>query len=156
MNNETFVPSLVQSSPVLKGISSFTSLHGYIGTEIKNTATLVLATEDNRPIYAEWQYGLGYVASYTSDLNGKWSSTLLEWDKGNNFIQNMVSRVLPSDEDPDLGRVETKRVGDKGYIKAILSKSLGDTGNNIDTVAEVISPSGKQYNVPLTLTGLGT
>ena len=155
LNNETFVPKLVQNSPVIKGINSFTQLHGYIGTEIKNAATLVLATDENKPIYAEWQYGLGFVSSYMSDLNGKWSEDLLSWDKGQDFILNMVSRVLPQEEDPDLGRVETNKIGDKGYIKAILNTGIDDSGGQIETRAEVISPSGKQISVPLTLSGLG-
>ena len=155
LNNKTFIPSLVQSSPVVKGITSFTQLHGYIGTELKDAATLVLASDDDRPIYAEWQYGLGFVASYTSDLNGKWSKTLLEWDKGQDFILNMVSRILPQEEDPDLGRVETSKSGDKGHIKAILNTGIEGGEDNIETIAQVISPSGKEINVPLTLSGLG-
>lgn len=155
LNNKTFVPSIVHSSPVIKGISSFTQLHGYIGTELKDAASLVLASDDDRPIYAEWQYGLGFVASYTSDLNGKWSSSLLKWDKGQDFIQNMVSRILPQEEDPDLGRIETSKSGDKGHIKAIFNTGMEDDEVQIDTIAQVISPTGKEFSVPLTLSGLG-
>ncbi len=156
LNNETFVPDIVNTSPVIKGISSFSTLHGYIGTEIKGAASMVLATEESRPVYAEWQYGLGYAASFMSDLNGKWSSDFLLWNKGQEFVQNMISRILPSEEDPDSGKVEITRKGDKGVIKAFLKNDLKDTGDNIKTVAKIVSPEGEEIEVPLALSGLGT
>ena len=66
----------------------------------------------------------------------------------------MVSGT-PQEEDPDLGRVETSKSGDKGHIKTILNTGIEGGEDNIETIAQVISPSGKEINVPLTLSGLG-
>ena len=112
VNNETFTPEISGYSQVLTGVVSIPELDGYISSSAKNNATVVLEKIVNeyendagekvvikRPIYAEWQYGLGRTASFTSDLNGAWSSKWLSSEYGVTFVRNVVSSLLPSDNE---------------------------------------------------------
>lgn len=152
MNNVTFTPIFGASSPVTEKLTSFSELDGYIGTELKQAARMVLSADEKRPVYAEWQYGLGFAAAFTSDLSGKWSGKLLQWEHGAEFILNMVNRILPGEEDPSTGIVTADQEGDKGFISVVSPY----TDKNYQTEASVITPEGKELTVPLTLSGLGT
>ncbi len=151
LNNETFLPVIAGSSPVLGGIAGFPELDGYVGAEEKELAALILKNEKGRPIYAEWQYGLGMTASFLSDLNGKWSSKFLQSDSGQMFVRNMISRVLPSEEDKEQGSVEVTRRGDKGYIRLLSTQY----DKNYPTTAVVLAPDGTEQEFALQLVGPG-
>ena len=57
-------------SAILAGIESVPSLDGYLTTTIKGRAVPVLVGQDDDPILAYWDYGLGKVAAWTSDAKG--------------------------------------------------------------------------------------
>jgi len=151
VNNVTFTPLVAKTSPVLAGIGGFTQLHGYIGTEIKDAASMVLCTDDGKPVYAEWQYGLGRAASFTSDLEGRWSAEFLSAEDGQKFVRNMVSRILPSEEDSGNGAVSVVKSQDKGLIT--VQSPFADA--EYPTAATVISPDGGETELSLSLTGVG-
>ncbi|MCL2797742.1 MAG: VWA domain-containing protein [Firmicutes bacterium] len=66
-------------SSVLSNVSAFPKLGGFYGVKAKAgdpgdppemSGKVILATPDGYPIYAEWNYGAGRVASFMSTLNG--------------------------------------------------------------------------------------
>ena len=104
VNNVTFTPTTENYSQVLSGVTTVPTLDGYISSSSKEHASVVLAYKDDdagidRPVYAEWQYGLGRTASFTSDLSGAWSSKWLADENGILFIRNVVSSLLPADNE---------------------------------------------------------
>ncbi len=58
-------------SPILRGLdpAKLPTLGGYQITEVKPTAQAILQSSRGEPILAQWQYGLGRVVAWTSDLN---------------------------------------------------------------------------------------
>ncbi len=66
-------------------------IDGYLGTTLKEGASLYLQTEDGHPIYAATTYGFGKTACLTTDLTGNWSSMWLESAVGKELIYNMIS-----------------------------------------------------------------
>ena len=56
----------------------------------------MLKSDDDEPILASWQYGLGRAASWTSDANGRWSGEWLGSDAGVNVLKNTVSWIMRS------------------------------------------------------------
>ena len=46
----------------------------------------MITTEDGNPIYAVWQYGIGTVSSFMSDLEGEWSADWLTDELGRILI----------------------------------------------------------------------
>lgn len=104
VNNVTFTPETKSFSQALLGVTPVPQLDGYISASVKDHATTVLEftdtkTGNSRPIYAEWQYGLGRVASFTSDLSGRWSSKWLSTEAGVTFVRNVTSAILPADNE---------------------------------------------------------
>ncbi|MGI6141962.1 MAG: VWA domain-containing protein, partial [Caldicoprobacterales bacterium] len=145
INNETFFPRASGSSPILRGIDSVPSLDGYITTAIKGGAIPVLVShQDDDPVLAYWDYGLGKVAAWTSDARGIWTENWLHWDKAAAFWLNTISFVLPGISNRE-GKIETSRNGNMGQV--MVSMDELDTG--YDTFAVIVSPGGGESRIKM-------
>jgi len=99
-----FVPEVVSTSPILNGVPGV-GLSGYVATTPKAAGEVVLAHFTSHgldPLLAQWQYGLGRVAAWTSDAQGRWTANLLSTPGGNTLWSNLVSWVLPADSSANL------------------------------------------------------
>ncbi len=145
INNETFFPKAVGLSPVLSGINAVPSLDGYITTTTKGGAVPVLVShQDDDPVLAYWDYGLGKVAAWTSDLRGIWTKKWLQWDQASTFWLNTISSVLPGSRNEE-GKIETSRVGNAGQVTVSIDEL--DTGYETDAV--IVSPDGSESRIKL-------
>ncbi|WP_346940753.1 VWA domain-containing protein [uncultured Clostridium sp.] len=95
--NEEFTPKISAHHDILNNIieeGKFPSLFGYVGTSIKNTAIEIMTSHMDEPVLAAWQYGVGRVVSFTSDVNGQWSKELLAFDKTPQLFSNIISWTM--------------------------------------------------------------
>ena len=99
VNYETFTPQINAHTSVFNGLSQedIPTLDGFYGTKIKEEATSVLVGE-YVPIYAQWKYGEGSVGSFMCDLNGTWSSALVNSEHGALLVRNIVESLFPTHE----------------------------------------------------------
>lgn len=67
---------------------------GYVMTEVKPTAQLLLAAETGDPLLAVGRYGLGAGLAYTSDLTERWGGEWLAWDGCGKFWAQVLRGVL--------------------------------------------------------------
>lgn len=67
--------------PMLTGLDLAKSprLLGYVEVKPRPTADLLLLGPQDRPVLATWQYGLGHVVSWSTDLGGRWGRRWLDW-----------------------------------------------------------------------------
>ncbi len=145
INNETFFPKALGSSPILSGIDSVPSLDGYITTTIKGGAVPVLVSQqDDDPVLAYWDYGLGRITTWTSDTRGIWTGNWLEWDQAATFWLNTISSILPGSSN-ETGRIETSRKGNIGQVTVSMEEL--DTG--YDTYAVIVSPGGEEERIKM-------
>ncbi|HEY6542160.1 MAG TPA: glutamine amidotransferase, partial [Ktedonobacteraceae bacterium] len=93
---ESFTPAIVGSHPILTGLSALPKLDGYVATTPKPTAQLVLISQEDDPVLAVWQYGLGRVAAWTSDALGLWTANWLSWSDAARWWANLVTWTLPA------------------------------------------------------------
>lgn len=93
---ERFQPAVVSRSPVLEGFGGLPPLDGYIATTPKPTAQVVLQSAQGDPVLAVGQAGLGRVAAWTSDLDGRWSRELVGSAAFQTLVSNVVGWSLPS------------------------------------------------------------
>ncbi|HEU0002602.1 MAG TPA: glutamine amidotransferase [Ktedonobacteraceae bacterium] len=93
---ESFVPAIVGTHPILTGLSALPELNGYVATTPKPTAQLVLISHLDDPVLAVWQYGLGRVAAWTSDALGLWTASWLSWKDAARWWANLVTWTLPT------------------------------------------------------------
>lgn len=91
-----YVPVITTDSDFTEGYedTELPMLYGYLGTTLKEDATAYIATEKGHPIFASWQYGVGTVACFTSDLNGKWSEPWHASEIGQTITARMVDGII--------------------------------------------------------------
>ncbi len=95
LQNRTFYPELFMSSPMTAPFDEgFPPLTGFLATVAKPTATVALRSDNDLPVLAHWQYGAGQAAAWTSDVDGGWSGSFLEWGDAPGFFGGFVSNVL--------------------------------------------------------------
>ena len=72
----------------------YDNIHGYYGSQIKEGAERVVYVDNLRPLYAEWDLGLGKVCIFMSDLgNADWTGEMFDDKDGKTntvFIKNML------------------------------------------------------------------
>ncbi len=106
VNFENFKPKVEDLlSPVIKGVTLGTGdendsllfeLEGFYGVRPRSNAEVLLTGQYGVPIYAQWTYGLGTVGSFMCDLNGTWSSELMNSPDGQKLVHNIVAGIMPS------------------------------------------------------------
>ncbi|NMA95994.1 MAG: hypothetical protein GX974_08135 [Clostridiales bacterium] len=128
----------------MRNIDSLPNLDGYLTTTAKPRADVAIVSDEDDPILASWQYGLGKVVAFTSDFEGKWSKDFIGSNEAARLWLNSLSYVLPSSQSEDF-IVDTKRDGDKGMIIA----KFKDEGRFMDARATIISPDGSMQEIDL-------
>lgn len=146
-----FVPSRVNTDPMLKDITESPQLHGYVLTSPKEDprATILLAAPPSEseiaagdteadPILAVWRYGLGMTAAFTSDLNDRWGRDWVSWDQYQQLVTQMVTRISRTRREQYL-RVYTYVNGNEGVI---VVEDFHPTETLLDISASVTGPNG--------------
>ena len=138
LNNRVFTPIITSAHAVLSGVAEdgLPKLLGYIGATPKDTARMVLASDEDDPILTVWQYGLGKAAAWNSDVSGKWSANYINWSRNINLWQNLINWTIEKYSQEDL-LVETGVEGSKGIITVQNTKNL----KHSLTKATILSPT---------------
>jgi len=94
INNEEFNAVLGTYSPITENITALAPFYGYVSATAKNRADVVLYAQNEEPLLAGWQYGIGRSVAFMSDADGNWSRDMLLTDEGVRLLGNMVSWVV--------------------------------------------------------------
>lgn len=152
IQNRSFYPMVTGYSPVISQFTEgFPPLHGYIATLPKNTAQIPLSSDRMDPILAEWQYGLGKVVAWTSDLRGIWTEDWLKWSKSQDFWLNIISAMLPVDEESQ-GFIQASHAGDTGTVEVTLTHDIDEA---LDSIAIIVGPDGNEQEIDMHVTEPG-
>ncbi|MHC4607693.1 MAG: VWA domain-containing protein [Planctomycetota bacterium] len=95
---KTFQAIPVASAAMIDGIdwAKAPPLHGYVTTTLKPRGEMILqGLEEEDPLLAKWQYGLGRAVAFTSDAKAKWARDWMGWESFGKFwaqILRWVSR----------------------------------------------------------------
>jgi Mg-chelatase subunit ChlD len=108
----TIQPQLTTPSPILRGIApnAIPTLTGHIATTPKDSAEVVLASDEGAPLLAQWHYGLGRVAAWTSDLGTRWTTSWPSWDQNAQFWEQLTRWAMGPPIDRDF-KVDVVRTG---------------------------------------------
>ncbi|HYP19734.1 MAG TPA: VWA domain-containing protein, partial [Chloroflexia bacterium] len=147
-------PHFQAPSPVLRGFApqDLRQLSGYNITTAKDQAVMALVSDQNDPLMAHWNYGLGRVAAFTSDANSLWAADWLLWEDFGRFWSGVVRWTMASPVSRQLQpSITVVEQGDQDV--AVLSVESLNADNSFanltDLTAALRSPSGAVTNVAM-------
>jgi Ca-activated chloride channel family protein len=196
---EPFVPRLASPSQATAGIdwSHAPRLLGYVGTAERppggagfqpasaspgsnsqpaSPATLSLISDKDDPIYAEWQYGLGRSAAFTSDAKPRWAAPWMNWPGFGQFWTQVMRSTLRRERSTDGLQVSARvdfddgrgsasesglamatgfALGRTGHIDVEAATEGGAFANELRLRAHVVAPDLTSLDVPLEQTAAG-
>ncbi len=137
---ETFTPTIVQSSEITSGLESgYPQLEGYVVSGPRPEAETVLVTHKNDPLLAHWRYGLGKSVAFTSDAKARWAQQWLNWDGYSKFWSQLVRWALRSTEQDNF-QVQATYEGDQVRVVVDALTQEGEFINNLNFSASNIGP----------------
>jgi Mg-chelatase subunit ChlD len=151
---EDFKPVRISTGAALDGIDMNTmpQLRGYVATTPKPQSSILLVSRQIDPVLAEWQYGLGRVIAWTSDVRNRWASRWIEWPEFGRFWAQVVKRTTRPPEDPNR-QVTVKIDGNHAVITLDAQTGVEAADrhylNFLPTTATVVDPSGDQQQIAL-------
>jgi len=151
---ETFYPLLAGRSAIVEGITAVPALHGYVATSTKPAAQMILASAQDDPILAQWQYGLGRAVAWTSDAKGKWAQAWVQWEQFPRFWAQAVRWTIIEHDESGLEAQVVDR-GERASVTVDVVKEEGGYGDALDVEAHLISPSLERETVRLQQTAPG-
>ena len=150
---EPFTPIVAKESGLTKDLESvqLPTLQGYLGTTLKEDATAYLTTPDGNPIYAEWEYGLGKVGCFTSDMGGVWSERWAASPTGQLLTTRMVETTVDDAHHTSSLSAEIKQ---NGKTADITVRTLNPESGHTVSVTVSSAGSTKDYTISLSSPGV--
>ncbi|QDT68988.1 von Willebrand factor type A domain protein [Planctomycetes bacterium MalM25] len=127
---------------------------GYVMTEVKPTAQLLLAAETGDPLLAVGRYGLGTGLCYTSDLTDRWGGEWLAWDGCGKFWSQVLRGALRK-RDADGVVLRPEVVGETWSVEIDRFDPDGSPVNGVAWQAAVADENDRKSDVEVRETGLG-
>lgn len=128
---EQFTPAVTLPIPAVRGLGGLPPLYGYNATEPRPAARTILVSPNNKPILAQWQYGLGRSVAWTSDLKGQWARDWVGWDQFPRFAGGLLDTLLPPQQSEGID-LQSRTEG----AQAILELTIQNTQDqSIDAAA---------------------
>lgn len=143
-----FTPVITFPGPVVRDLRSAPPLFGYNAVTPKDTAQVLLQSDEDDPILAEWQYGLGRAAAWTPDMKGQWAKEWVQWDGFGRFAAQLVTGLLPT---PSLDGFEAgTRIEGTALALDLRSEQLdGRPRTGLNATGRIIGGDGRVQEVPL-------
>ena len=155
-----FQPRLQIPSPIFAGTLqglTLPNLDGYVRTRAKPTAEVVLASDSNDPILAQWQFGRGRAVAWTSDLGTRWASKWRQWDAFDAYMHQLVDWVMPA-PDGTLAHglfTEMDVTAERTELTIDSLDADGQFRNGLQTSVRLIPPDGPALDFTATQTAPG-
>ncbi len=151
---EPFTPKLVAPSEIVRGITSYPPLLGYVCTTPKPRAEIPLISDKGDPVLAHWQFGLGRSVAFTSDAKPKWAKQWLTWPKFRQFWSQVAQWSRRHLEMSEFSTEVSVEEG-QGQLSVEAMDQQGNYRNFLYLQAAVVSPQGEKKLVRLEQTGPG-
>ncbi len=143
-----FFPKQLSSSPLLNGITAAPPLYGYVATSPKAAAQLILVSDQNDPVLAAWQYGLGKAVAFTSDATGRWAREWINWEKFPQFWGQVVRYTL-GDPTTSTLNVSVEQQGELARVIIDARDAQGAFLNGYVLTGNVVNPAGAAQSLEL-------
>jgi uncharacterized membrane protein len=149
-----FTPITALPAPVVRGLGSLPPLYGYNATEPRETARTILVSPDDKPILAQWQYGLGRSIAWTSDLKGQWAQDWVTWNEFPRFVGGLLDAMLPPQQTEGLA-LETRTDGAQTLIDLTVQDTDGRPREVADIEGRLLNPDDEGAPLGFAQVGAG-
>lgn len=153
---DPFPPKIADTlAEPLRGIRGLPPIKGYIVTaEREGLAQVTLKSNDDDPIMAQWQYGLGRVVAYTSDAATRWSPAWVDWPQFGAFWEQHVRWAMRPSGNAHVG-ITTETRGDDTVVLVEATDEKNEPLNFARFQGRVVGPDLKGGSFELRQTGAG-
>ncbi len=127
---------------------------GYVMTEAKPTAQVLLVAETGDPLLAVSRFGLGMGMAWTSDLTEKWGGEWLAWDECGKFWAQAFRGIVRKSDAAGMTSTPRKE-GDKWVIDITRQDQNRMPVSQINWNATFLDTNGQTVVFPVKETGLG-
>jgi hypothetical protein len=138
------------------GAEDFPPLEAYVALSPRpaTAADMVLASPLGDPLLAAWQYGLGRVVAWTSDVGGEWTPAWRDWPELGRYWAQAVRYALP---DPKQGAVlaEARTSGDQVTVTVLGTDEAGRGITLARTQVVLSAPDGALFSLDIPQTAPG-
>lgn len=145
------------SSDLIKGLSAIPPVRGMVLTSKKNNPQVdvsLVAGENNDPVLASWQAGLGRAVAFTSDATDRWGNYWVASGSYAKFWAQVVRSVARPPMSTDFD-IRVSQEGNKAKITVeALNKESGFL-NFLNIAGGLVKPNMKQDGMRLVQTGPG-
>jgi uncharacterized membrane protein len=150
----SFTPALRTPVEAVRGFSGFPPLHGTVLTTEKPLAEVALVSDEEDPVLAQWRYGLGVVAAFTSDATGRWGRDWVEWEGFETFWAQLI-RSVSRKERSDI--LESSHVldGERGTLQVDAIDIEGRFIDGLAIEARILDPELREQDLELQQVGPG-
>jgi Ca-activated chloride channel family protein len=141
LREQAFKPIVKKSVDAFKGIDfqSAPRLLGYVTTNAKTSAEVLLESYQNEPLLARWQYGLGRAVAFTSDVKDRWAVDWLSWKGYPKFWSQLVRETMRRREDEEFD-MRVERDGESARISINAIDRNGQFRNGLDPQIRIVAP----------------
>jgi uncharacterized membrane protein len=156
IKEDLFGAAVTSDHPILAGYenSDLPFVLGYVMTQPKPTAQLLLAAETGDPLMAICRYGLGTGLCWTSDLSEKWGGEWLGWSSGPAFWAQILRGIVRKEQ--STGLAATGSVSHDQWLIDITRRDSQDQPvNQVRWDAKAITSQDKEIPVSVRQTGVG-
>jgi hypothetical protein len=154
----TIQPRITSQHPLVSNFNAadFPPVEAYVALSARpaSEADTVLRSPLDDPLLAAWQYGLGRVVVWTSDMDGDWAPGWTQWPALARFWTQAVRYALP---DPSQGAVfaEAQLQGREVTVTVLAAGADGQGINLADGQLTLAVPGGSPTRLALPQTAPG-
>jgi len=147
---EAFRPVVKQRIEAVRGIEfgNAPPLLGYAAVKAREDAEVFLVTEDDAPILARWQVGLGRTVMFASDVKNRWASGWLEWSGYGKFWTQLVRDTLRTELAEQVS-FAVEREGEQAVVTLRAMNAAGQWQNALAPRVRVGTPAGGSRELAL-------
>ncbi len=127
---------------------------GYVMTEAKPTAQVLLVTETGDPLLAVSRFGLGTGLAFTSDLSERWGGEWLAWDDCGKFWAQALRGIIRKTDSAGM-QVTQSVVDDRWRLDISRMAPNGGPISGIQWDAAAMNTVGKEFSADVREIGLG-
>jgi uncharacterized membrane protein len=153
---KTVEPTISAATELLEVLAAerIPVLDGYMRVHPKPSADVLLATADKDPLLALWQFGLGRVAAFTTDLAPRWSRQWLEWPRLPALLAGVSRWTMRAR--PEFDANASYRWQDQhGTFVVDVTDARGEFANGLQLAARIAPSRGSAHSTTLEQVGPG-